>query len=301
LLDATWFLPNSPFACPVEGSSAAAEFAKGPRLPGACFFDLDAVADTSGHGLPHMLPSGETLGKALASMGVSHESEIVVYDQLGIFSAPRLWFTLKAFGHESVAVLDGGLPAWQKEGLEVEEGPESQAPEAVPEESWTLSKHMVWDLQRVMDNVRTQEAKVLDARPAPRFSGSAPEPRPGMRGGHMPGSLSVPFGLLLSAGSMKEPAELRDVLSTAGVLLQAPTECEEWKPPFLVTSCGSGMTACIVGLALKRAGFPIETNWAVYDGSWIEYGGRSDTEIVKIGPNGIEAVPPLAEEKAPRL
>lgn len=291
ILDATWFLPNSPFACPVEGSSAAAEFAKGPRLPGAGFFDLNEVADKSS-GLPHMLPTGEILAKALAALGVSRDSEVVVYDQLGFFSAPRLWYTLKAFGHPAVAVLDGGLPRWLKEGLEVQTGPPEGGPAPVPEESWTLNTSMVWSLQQVMANISSQEARVVDARPAARFQGTAPEPRADMRGGHIPGSLSVPFGEVLTPErTMKTPAQLLEVFGSSGVPVQAG---EGQKAPLLVTSCGSGMTAAIVGLALRQLDFPVETNWALYDGSWTEYGARTDTQIVKTGPEGKEeVVPPL--------
>lgn len=292
ILDATWFLPNSPFACPVDGSSAAAEFAKGPRLPGAGFFDLDAIADKSS-GLPHMLPTGEILGKALASLGVSRDSEVVVYDRLGIFSAPRLWYTLKAFGHPAVAVLDGGLPRWLEEGREVRSGAPDDRPGPAAEVSWTLNTSMVWDLQQVMENVSAPSAQVIDARPGPRFHGSAPEPRAGMRGGHIPSSLSVPFGEMLTPErKMKSQAQLTEVFAAAGVPLQAPSA--EGTQPFLVTSCGSGMTAAILGLALRTVDFPVETHWGLYDGSWTEYGSKSDTKIVKTGPAGEEeSVPPF--------
>ena len=143
---------------------------------------------------------------------------------------------------------------------------------------------MVWSLQQVMGNIKSQEAKVVDARPSGRFHGTVPEPRAGMRGGRIPGSVSVPFGEVLTATrTMKSQAELLQVFSAAGLSWQ-----DDSKPPALVSSCGSGMTACILGLALRQLDFPVETNWAVYDGSWTEYGARSDTEIVKTGAEGEE-------------
>jgi len=300
IVDATWFLPNSPFACPVEGASAEALFARGPRLPGASFFDLDAVADSSS-GLPHMLPTGGVLAKALAELGISKESDVVVYDQLGMFSAPRFWYTLKAFGHPSVAVLDGGLPGWLQVGGEVQSTPPADtAPVAVPEETWTLNPSMVWSLQQAKANISERAAQVIDARPGGRFLGTTLEPRPGMRSGHMPGSVSVPFAeVLTSSKTMKSQDELLQVFAGAGVLLRSPSmdASESWIPPFLVTSCGSGMTAAILGLALNQLSFPIESNWALYDGSWMEYGGRSDTEVVKTGPDGEEVSQPPLDPK----
>lgn len=295
VVDATWFLPNSPFACPVEGSSAAAEFEKGPRLPTAGFFDLDAVADTS-LDLPHMLPPAGKLATALAELGISKDSEVVVYDQLGIFSAPRFWYTLKAFGHPLVAVLDGGLPRWLEEGRHTESGVVRSGPSPAPEETWSLNPGMVWDLSRVMANIQKPEAQIVDARPAGRFTASVPEPRPGMRGGHMPGSINVPFAeVLTSERTMKQPEELAEVFNRVGLQLSPNIDATR-QMPYIVSSCGSGMTACILGLALRQLDFPIETRWAVYDGSWTEYGARSDTEIVKVGPGGESVkVPPLDE------
>lgn len=291
LLDATWFLPNSPFACPVAGSTAATQFARGPRLPGARFFDVDAVSDPHS-ALPHMMPTAPVLASALARLGVSREHDVVVYDQLGIFSAPRAWYTLKAFGHPSVAVLDGGLPQWLREGGEVESGEPADHAPLPREESWALNGGMVWDLGQVSANLQSPGAQVVDARGAPRFSGTAPEPREGMRSGRIPGSLNVPFATLLTEGqTMKSGAELSAVFAAAGLELDGQRR--------VVTSCGSGLTACIVGLALKQAGFPVESRWAVYDGSWSEYGARSDTRVVKDGPGGMGEVevPGLPEAK----
>eukprot|EP00928_Gymnodinium_smaydae_P072238 TRINITY_DN55635_c0_g1_i1.p1 TRINITY_DN55635_c0_g1~~TRINITY_DN55635_c0_g1_i1.p1 ORF type:complete len:349 (+),score=80.26 TRINITY_DN55635_c0_g1_i1:122-1048(+) len=283
LVDATWFLPNSPFAAP-EDSTALAEYEK-RRIPGAVFFDIDRVADVSVP-IPHMLPTADTLAEALAALGISRTSEVVVYDQHGIFSAPRVWYTLKAFGHPSVAVLDGGLPQWQRDGHALDERPPA-APEPVPRETWTLNTSMVWNLEQVVGNIKEPSAKILDARPAARFSGSAPEPRAGMRGGHVPGSANVPFpSLLTPERTMKDAKSLVSIFSDAGVETNAATSQR------LVTSCGSGLTACIVGLALRQINFPVESNWAVYDGSWSEYGSRSDTPIVKDGPDGTDVEVP---------
>ncbi|CAE8683410.1 unnamed protein product [Polarella glacialis] len=288
IVDATWFLPNSPFAAPQGSKGAAGDYLAGPRLPGAVFFDIDAVAT---HGdLPHMLPNEATFAAAMGALGIEPGTDVVAYDRLGIFSAPRFWYTLKvAFGHTGeVAVLNGGLPRWQELGFTVESGDLPEPPPPAPMASWKLDARAVWDLEQVEANIAKPEALVLDARAAARFHGEAPEPRAGMRGGHIPGSLNVPFVALLSSGpgarTMLPPTELRGVLQSAGLDL-AGLSSTDGQP--VVISCGSGLTACVVGLALYQAGFPLQ-RWSVYDGAWSEWGARQDTPILRRGADGQE-------------
>lgn len=284
LVDATWFLPNSPFAAPEGSGGALEEFQRGPRLPGSCFFDIDAVSTPSG--LPHMLPSEDMFADAMSALGICRDTRVVVYDRLGIFSAPRLWYTMKVvFDHPGmVAVLNGGLPRWQALGYPLESG--DPAPMATaPTDRWTRRPESAWTMERVLDNIDSREALVLDARPAGRFKGQAPEPRAGMRGGHIPGSINVPFVSLLSSPdrTLLRPGELHTIFSEAGV------EVGEFGSSSgvgrVVTSCGSGMTACIVGLALHQVGVPLAA-LTLYDGSWTEWGMQRDTPILRVGPTG---------------
>ncbi len=254
VLDATFFLP-------AEGRDARGEFARA-RLPGAGFFDIEAIADDE-TALPHMVPSAGRFARLVAELGVSDDSRVVFYDAKGLFSAARGWWLMRLFGHDAVAVLDGGLPKWRLEGRAVEGGP---AREAVPGRfAPTLRAGLLRGVGDMLDNLASGEALVLDARSAGRFSGEAPEPRAGMAGGHIPGSASVPYSELLAADqTMLAPDALRARLAAAGADGRRP----------VVTSCGTGVTAAVVSLALVVAGLP---PGALYDGSWTEWAQRADT------------------------
>ena len=256
VFDATKYLPNEP-------KDGKAEFLKA-HIPGARYFDIDQIADTDTD-LPHMVPTPGRFAKLMAQLGVSNTSRIVFYDQKGLASAARGWWLMGLFGHDDAAVLDGGLPKWIKESR-----PAGDGQSAVPAAGSFQPDYRASQLRGVGDvlrNVLTRSELVLDARAAGRFTGSIPEPRAGMRSGHIPGSANVPYTDLLNAdGTFKPAGEIRGRFEAAGVDGSRP----------LVTSCGSGVTACILTLGLRIAGFP---EGAVYDGSWTEWGGRPDTPI----------------------
>lgn len=248
VLDATYYLPN-------EGKDPRALF-EAAHIPGARFFDIDAVSDPSS-GLPHMLPTPQVFAEAVAALGVSSTSRVVVYDQRGIFSAPRLWWMLRVYGHNNVQVLDGGLTAWT--------GPTESG--AAPPSQGVFTAGFRPKMVRNLDDLRANhEALVLDARGATRFYAQVPEPRPGTRSGHIPGSVSLPYAELLENGHYCPPAALRDIFAAHGVDGSRP----------LIASCGSGVTACVLALGLVLADLP---EAAIYDGSWAEWGGRTDTPI----------------------
>jgi thiosulfate/3-mercaptopyruvate sulfurtransferase len=253
IVDGSWHL---------DGRDAAADFARA-RIPGAVRFDLDAVSDGSS-GLPHMLPSPEAFAAAAGGMGIAEGDDIVVYDTAGLFSAARVWWMFRVMGARSVRVLDGGLPKWTAEGRPVETGEAALPSPAV----FTPTQHIegVAGLEEVRAAL-AGSAQVLDARGAPRFRGEAAEPRPGVRAGHMPGALNLPYARLIAAdGTLLRGEALRERFSDAGVDLDRP----------VVTSCGSGVTAAILTLGLAELG--VES--VLYDGSWAEWGGRDDTDVV---------------------
>lgn len=256
LFDATKYLPN-------ENKDGHAEYRRA-HIPGARYFDIDVVADPDTD-LPHMVPTPGRFAKLMSGFGVSNASRLVFYDQKGLASAARGWWLMGLFGHDNTAVLDGGLPKWLREGRASEQGEA-----ATPAASSYRPDYRVARLRGIGDvlgNVGTQRELVLDARAAGRFTGEVPEPRAGMRSGHIPGSASLPYTDLLNAdGTFRPATDVRARLAQAGVDGSRP----------VVTSCGSGVTACILTLGMRLAGLP---DGAVYDGSWTEWGGRSDTPV----------------------
>ncbi len=256
VLDASWYMP-------AQNRDPEAEFAAS-HIPGAAFFDIDSIADTASS-LPHMLPTPQAFAAAVGSLGIGNQDTVVIYDGAGVFSAPRVWWTFRVFGHDNVAVLDGGLPKWRREGRPTESGPARGR--AVP---FTASyrPELVRDFTAMSDNIASKAAQVLDARSAGRFHGTEPEPRPGLKGGHIPGSRSLPFQMLIdpARGTMKPPHELATIFIAAGISPNSP----------VIASCGSGLTAAILAYGLFLIG---HIDAAVYDGSWSEWGGRADAPV----------------------
>jgi thiosulfate/3-mercaptopyruvate sulfurtransferase len=255
LLDASWHMPSS-------GRDAKAEY-DACHIPGARFFDIDAISDHRSD-LPHMAPPVEKFISRMRAMGVGDGHQVVVYDSTGLFSAARVWWLFRLMGKIDVAVLDGGLPKWQAEGREVED----MAP-VVRDRHITVQRQfgLVKDVTQVAHASKLGEAEIIDARAAPRFRGEVAEPRPGLRAGHIPNSKSLPFGTLLNAnGTMKGPADLKRAFTEAGVDLSKPA----------ITTCGSGVTAAILSLGLERIG---HRQHALYDGSWSEWGMYPDLRV----------------------
>jgi thiosulfate/3-mercaptopyruvate sulfurtransferase len=257
VIDASWHLPSA-------GRDAKQEFLEG-HIPGAQFFDIDELSDT-GSPLPHMLPAPEKFSSRMRRMGIGDGKKVIAYDAAGLYSAARAWWMFKVFGHEDVAVLDGGLPKWTAEGRALEEGPAVR-----PQERHFTARFrsmMVRDMRDVAAALRTGSAQLADARSAARFRGEEAEPRQGVRAGHMPGARNVHYASLLKPdGTLKPPAELAALFTAAGIDLSKP----------VITSCGSGVTAAILSLALTLIG---ARDHALYDGSWTEWGGVPGNPVV---------------------
>jgi thiosulfate/3-mercaptopyruvate sulfurtransferase len=255
VVDGSWHLP-------ALKRNPHAEFLES-HIPGAIFFDIETIADTSVP-LPHMLPSPEQFAQAVGALGIGTGDRVVVYSRGGVTSAARVWWTFRVFGHENVAVLDGGFGKWTREGRPVEPG----APKPRPRTFHARFRpELVRNLDRMRANVATNAEQVVDARPRGRFLGTEPEPRPGLRSGHIPGSVNLPPDALYRPdGTVLPPDDVRRAFAATGVDLARP----------LVTTCGSGVAASGLALALHFIGCP---DVAVYDGSWTEWGGRSDTPV----------------------
>ncbi len=256
VVDGSWYLPD-------QNRDAKAEFLAG-RVPGAVYFDIDAIADQSTD-LPHMLPDEASFAAAASALGLSETDTIVVYDGMGIFSAARVWWMLRIFGASDVYVLDGGLEAWKAAGHPLESGEAAPQPARF---SAKLDAAAAVDFETVGAALTVGSDVLVDARSAPRFRGEAPEPRPGVRAGHMPGARNVHYGSLIDGdGHMRAPAEIRVLFQDAGVDLARP----------VITTCGSGVTAATLLLALAELG---KDDVRIYDGSWSDWGSRADAPVV---------------------
>jgi thiosulfate/3-mercaptopyruvate sulfurtransferase len=257
IIDASWYLP-------AMGRNGRDEY-NAAHIAGARFFDIDEISD-SRSSLPHMAPPPEKFMSKMRAMGIGDGHQVVVYDGAGIFSAPRVWWTFRLMGKMDVAVLDGGLPKWLAEGR-----PTEDMPPLVRDRHMTVSRqnHLVKDVTQVAQAAKLGHTQIIDARPEARFRGEAPEPRAGLRAGHIPGAKNLPYALVLNPdGTMKDTAALRAAFEGAGIDLSKPA----------ITSCGSGISAAILSLALERLG---HSEHALYDGSWAEWGMYDDLDVQK--------------------
>ncbi|KAM0950752.1 putative sulfurtransferase [Dioscorea sansibarensis] len=276
VLDASWYMPG-------EQRNPFQEY-QVAHIPGALFFDVDGISDRTSN-LPHMLPSEEAFAAAVSALGIENNDGVVVYDGKGIFSAARVWWMFRVFGHDKVCVLDGGLPQWRASGYDVESSASGDAVLKASAASEVIEKiyrgqsvspitfeaklqpHLIWTLEQVKQNIDAQTHQHIDARSKPRFDGVAPEPRKGIRSGHVPGSKCIPFDQMLDGSQMLLPSsELVKRFEQEGISLDRP----------VVASCGTGVTACILALGLHRLG---KTDAPVYDGSWTEWGAHPETPV----------------------
>tara|TARA_Y100000588_G_scaffold170936_1_gene184821 strand:- start:1006 stop:1851 length:846 start_codon:yes stop_codon:yes gene_type:complete len=256
IVDATWYLPN-------VNRDGRAEYNQS-HIPNTVFWDIDEISDPNST-LPHMLPPTKIFKKHMNSLGIQNNQHVIVYDNVKMMTSPRVWWTLRVFGHEKVSVLDGGLNKWKLEGRPTTA---ETTKTKVTEYNAQMNTNMVQSAQQISENLETSANQIIDARSSARYRGTAPEPRPECRAGHIPGSLNLPFDNLIDpvSGTLRTPDALREKFSEINL--------DDTRP--VVTTCGSGVTACVLTLALNLIG---RTDVTVYDGSWTEWGSRDDTPV----------------------